>query len=413
MTLQPSFDPWDGICTPRLGVAKLTRMAFEGQDLRALWHELMEKVIDDAAGAGMGMDLSIIAQLLGDKPTGLAIQNEVLAYQRFYRSPCSASKPRLRVLALAAVMDIGGNTPIEFLLEGSDIELVTFYVTPGMALPDHIPNHDIAIVVAADDAMTRETLQTIETWLPHWPRPVLNRPAKIMGQDRDRLYRNLNGIAGLVIPQTARLSREDVEDLIDHHAALARILPGTDFPLIIRPIGSHAGFGLAKLDNWDVLANYIDERAEEAFFLSPYVDYAGADGLFRKYRLAFIDGRPYACHMAVAEVWKVWYLNAEMAVSATKRSEEAQFMREFDGSFAARHERALGEMARRIGLDYFVVDCAETPDGRLLVFEADNAAIVHDMDSPAVYPYKPAQMRKIFQAMQAMLYRRSGAAGGA
>ena len=36
-------------------------------------------------------------------------------------------------------MDIGGNTPVEFLLEGSDIELITLYVVPGAPLPDPLP----------------------------------------------------------------------------------------------------------------------------------------------------------------------------------------------------------------------------------------------------------------------------------
>ena len=126
---------WDAVCTPRMGVAQLTQMAFARQDLRALWHELMDKATDDVAGSGMGMDLSVISQLLGDQPTGLAIQNDTLALQRLYRSPCNTDKPGLRVLALAAVMDIGGNTPLEFLLDGSDIELATFYVVPGMPLP--------------------------------------------------------------------------------------------------------------------------------------------------------------------------------------------------------------------------------------------------------------------------------------
>ena len=62
-------------------------------------------------------------------------------------------------------------------------------------------------------------------------------------------------------------------------------------------------------------------------------------------------------------------------------------------------------MSARIGLDYVAIDCAETAEGALLVFEADNTAIVHDMDPPNVYPYKSFQMKKIFQAVQAMLYR--------
>ena len=81
------------IATDRMGVAHFTRLAFAGTDLHPLWHELMEKATDDAAGAGIGMDLSVIAQLLGDQPTGLAIQKEVLGYQTLYRSPCATSRP--------------------------------------------------------------------------------------------------------------------------------------------------------------------------------------------------------------------------------------------------------------------------------------------------------------------------------
>ena len=83
-------------------------------------------------------------------------------------------------------------------------------------------------------------------------------------------------------------------------------------------------------------------------------------------------------------------------------------MLHFEQEFAVRHKSALKEMVSRIGLDYVAIDCAETRDGALLVFEADNTAIVHDMDPPSVYPYTPAQMKKIFKAVQAMLPRRAG-----
>jgi hypothetical protein len=135
------------------------------------------------------------------------------------------------------------------------------------------------------------------------------------------------------------------------------------------------------------------------------VDYSSQDGLFRKYRIAFIGGKPYACHMAIAERWDIWYLNAGMAFSAEKRLEEERFMRDFDHDFARRHKNALAAVAKRVGLDYFTIDCAENNNGELLIFEADNTAVVHNMDSPEVFPYKPPQMRKIFDAFVAMLYR--------
>ena len=81
-------------------------------------------------------------------------------------------------------------------------------------------------------------------------------------------------------------------------------------------------------------------------------------------------------------------------------------MRTFDVEFARRHRTALTDMADRIGLDYFTIDCAENKRGELLVFEADNTAVVHNMDSPELFPYKPPQMRVIFEAFAAMLHRR-------
>jgi len=82
-------------------------------------------------------------------------------------------------------------------------------------------------------------------------------------------------------------------------------------------------------------------------------------------------------------------------------------MRDFDVDFAVRHRSALAAIADRVGLDYFTIDCAENGNGELLVFEADNTAVVHNMDSPEVFPYKAPQMRKIFAAFAAMLYRRA------
>jgi hypothetical protein len=405
MRLSPQ---WDDICVSRMGVAELTRMAFDGKDLRPLWHEMMEKATDDVAGSGLGMDLSVISQLLGDQPTGLAIQNDTLALNTLYRSPCAADRPRLRILALAAVTDIGGNTPLEFLLQGSDIELATFYIVPGAPLPSPLPDHDIAIVVAPDADNSRACLKIIEELAAVWPRPILNAPANIEILDRDRLYHCLQGIPGLVIPQTARIPVGELQELASDAVSLQTLLADGAFPLIIRPIGSHAGFGLAKLEDGEALARYLSERQETEFFLSSFIDYAGADTMFRKYRIVIVDGKPYACHMAIADEWKVWYLNADMAVSVPYRLEEALFMELFDQDFAARHADALGQMSDRIGLDYFIIDCAETRDGKLLVFEADNTAIVHDMDPPSVYPYKSSQMRKIFRAVQTMMYRRAG-----
>ena len=190
----------------RIGFARLTTMAFEGADLRPLRDQLIERIVDGSAGAGEGLDLSLIAQLLGDKQTGMAIQAQVLAFHQLYRSPCSSEQPKLRVLALAAAIDMGGNTPIEFLLENSGIELQTLYVVAGVDLPMPLPEHDVAIVIASDSEECLEALRKIDSMAPRWPRPLLNAPHAVRNLDRDKLHGLLRGIEGLEIPATHGVS---------------------------------------------------------------------------------------------------------------------------------------------------------------------------------------------------------------
>jgi glutathione synthase/RimK-type ligase-like ATP-grasp enzyme len=400
-------------CAERIGLAKLTRMAEAGTDLRPLWQHLIAKLIDGTIEAGEGLDLSLIAQLLGDKAAGLAIQQVILASHQLFRSPCAAKPPHLRVLALAAATDMGSNTPIEFLLEKSGIELTTLYVMPDIDWPDRLPDHDVAIVIASDSEDCRSALGKIAHLAPNWPRPLLNPPQLIGNLDRDKLCGLLGGIEGLEIPATTAVTRGQLLKLSQPVLVPSEIAADLVFPLIVRPRGSHAGAGLAKIDERAAIERYLDGRTEEEFFISRFVDYSSGGGLFRKYRIVFVDGEPYACHLAIADRWDIWYMNAGMSASAGKRAEEETFMRTFDSGFAARHRAALSALAGRVGLDYFTIDCAETKLGSLLIFEADNTAIVHDMDPPDIFPYKVPQMQKVFAAFAAMLHRRARCLGEA
>jgi glutathione synthase/RimK-type ligase-like ATP-grasp enzyme len=234
---------------------------------------------------------------------------------------------------------------------------------------------------------------------------LLNAPRLVGSLDRDKLFRLLDGIEGLEVPATLVVTRERLVDVAQSPDELADIAENLAFPVIVRPRGSHAGSGLAKIDDAQALALYLESHRDELFFISRFIDYSSEDGQFRKYRLAFVDGKPFACHMAIADRWDIWYLNAGMAQSGEKRLEEETWMHTFDAAFARRHRTALTAMADRIGLEYFTVDCAETADGALLIFEADNTAVVHNMDHANVFPYKPPQMRRIFDAFAAMLVR--------
>jgi glutathione synthase/RimK-type ligase-like ATP-grasp enzyme len=382
-----------------IGVARLSRLAFEGVDLGPLRSQLIEKYIFEPDNAAALMDLATVEQLFGNVEDGLARQQEALSLRQLYRRPSAAPQPALRMLALAAAGDLGLNTPLEFLLEGSDVELMTLYLQPGADPLRELPEHDLAFVAASQSDATEPVLAQIAALAAEWPKPIVNRPERVALLARDRLVELLKPIPGIVMPGTFRIERR----------RLARLAAELGLPVIARPVDSHAGRGLLKLEDEAGIAAYLAERREAEFYLSPFIDYRDADGLFRKYRIAFIAGRPYACHMAIAEQWMIYYLNAGMRDSAAKRAEEEHFMTGFDEGFARRHEAALAALAAAVDLDYFGIDCAETPDGKLLIFEADIAMIVHDMDSPEIYPYKRPQMRKVFDAFIAMLKQRAAA----
>ena len=79
-------------------------------------------------------------------------------------------------------------------------------------------------------------------------------------------------------------------------------------------------------------------------------------------------------------------------------------MAHFD-DFAQRHRLALQAICRRTKLDYLCIDCAETPDGQLLVFEIDHAMVVHAMDPEHQFPYKQPHMQKVKNAFRDFLFR--------
>jgi hypothetical protein len=394
-----------------IGVARLSKMMFDGEDLTPLWRELIGKYVYAPGDAAALMDLATIEQLFGNREDGLARQAEALEICRLYRSPAPATSPRLKLLALAAPGDMSANTPLEFLLQESDVALETLYVVPGVPLPSPLPEHDLAFVAIGESDENAASLAAVESMLPHWPRPVINAPERIAALSRQRLYAGLADAPGVIIPMTARVDRGALAGLAASATGLRDLLADGEFPIIARPVDSHAGRGLMKLDDAAAVRAYLGVQGEAQFYISRFVDYRGKDGLFRKYRIVFIAGRAYACHMAISDQWMIYYLNANMKESAEKRAEEAHFMGDFDSDFARRHGAALGAIAARVGLDYFGIDCGESADGGLLVFEADIAMIVHAMDSVEVYPYKAPQMRKVFAAFRDMLYRKSGRAG--
>ncbi len=257
----------------------------------------------------------------------------------------------------------------------------------------------MAFVAVAESDENRPILERLAASAADWPRPLINDPGMIARLTRDGFAKLMQGAPGVVVPPVRRIERNDLWR--------APPLAGFDYPIIARPVGSHAGEGLKKIDSASDLENYSNEVECEYYYIAPFVDYSNADGLFRKYRIVLIEGAPFAVHMAISRHWMVHYLNADMTNNEGNRRQEAAFMAAFETDFALRHAEAFRAVRQRTGLDYVLLDCAETATGDLLIFEAGTAMIVHSLDQVEIFPYKPRNMEKIFVAFESMLRRKA------
>lgn len=390
--------------TPFVGLAPFLRLNLAGTDLQPMAQQMLAQTAIDVDDANLWMNLSTVAMCLGQRDAGLTFQARALELSRLYHIAAAQQPAKLRLLMLMAPGDLATNTPLDCLLENSDIDLDLYYLSPDAPLDLRLPEHDVLIVGLSELDEHRHMLASLEQALAQWPRPVVNAPQHIPSTGRDRASELLQDVPGLLIPPTLHVSRAQLQAIASGEARLPELFEGCDFPVILRPVGSHGGHDLDKIEGPQAIAAYLARVHEEKFFLSRFIDYSGQDGLFRKFRIALIQDQAFACHMAVSSHWMVHYVNAGMYEDAQKRAEEAQFMVRFD-DFLQRHGEALQAISERTRLDYLCIDCAQTAGGELLVFEIDHAMVVHAMDSEQLFPHKQTHMLKVKDAFRAMLLR--------
>ncbi len=381
---------------PLIGLATLMALIFAEEDLTQIGSQLLE-----LAGTGDAealLDLSTLIQLKGDHDTGVALQQQALLLkQQFILEPENINS-QLKLLAIMAPGDLMSNTPLEFITEAIGINLQILYVSTEYPLPDELPEHDIIMVAVSELDRNYSILKILEVEMAHWNEPVINKPQHIIAMARDRTSLMLQNIQGITMPITHRVARSDVNTMITDDD-----ISNISFPIIIRPVDSHAGLGLQKLDSIENINSYLQSQSTEHYFVSPYVNYASKDNMYRKYRIILINGQPFIVHMAISDSWMVHYASAGMQDDISKRCEEQHVMETFNECFATRHATAFKAIYERIGLNYIGIDCSETPQGELLIFEIGNALAVHTLDSSDMFSYKKIHINKIFSAFEQLL----------
>ncbi|TCA08604.1 hypothetical protein [Rhizobium leguminosarum] len=304
----------------------------------------------------LGMEAK--ADLHGRKMTGLITDRDIEAARadKAVIALCELPTGDLAIENGAIRFDNGHNN-IPALLSEAGFDVVHVWAS---RLDDprieKMSRHAVAMVNCYADADMEGVLSLSELH----GRIVLNTTEAVTRSRRDRVAKALGHLQSrnCVIPRTSVA------------ACSASELPSA--PVIARKPSSHSGHGFALLLS---PSDAADALAFEFTYFTEFIDTRWPDGLYRKCRILYLCGEVMAEHMMVSDEWCVRSSTARpyMAAHTRTRNEELAFL----ASWRRTHPQIavlVEEVAQATGLDFFMADLGLTPNGAIILFEANPVA---------------------------------------
>ena len=263
---------------------------------------------------------------------------------------------------------VGGNSDVYRLIPETvpfeQLNMSKQFVTrPGRPDP---ANFACVLNLVTDPDQHPRTIERLAKLLRGYRGRVINRPEAVLGSTREQVAKRLAGIDGLRVPRVLRLRNPK-----PGAASAAAARAGLSFPLIVRKAGTHTGDIIGLIENGERLDAACSGPGE--FVLTEFVDFASADGLYRKYRLWAFGKRTILKQMIISDQWNIHNQdrNRIMAGDEKLMGEEKSMMRRPEGDFAPAVHAMFDAVRQRMGLDFFGMDFGILPSGEALLFEAN------------------------------------------
>jgi hypothetical protein len=321
--------------------------------------------------------------------------------------PYRGEAPPIAVLLLVSAA--GGNIPTESLLDNRTFKttvLVTEYAESNMPLP----HHDLVFNSIGDADLCRDGLLAAAAVLARTRRPVVNHPRAVLESGRAANAERLRGLPHVLVP---RMVRVPLHELRGPQAAAVIAGGGFAFPLLLRAPGFHTGRHFIRVESPKHLGAAVAHIPGDDVWLIEELDARDGQGMFRKYRVMFVDRKIYPLHLAISRDWKVHYFTADMAGSAQNRALDAAFLGGMAHAIGGRGMAALERIRAALGLDYGGIDFAVDPRGDILFFEANATMVVYPpLDDPK-WTYRRDAVEAVLAAVRAMLTNRAIASSAA
>jgi glutamate/tyrosine decarboxylase-like PLP-dependent enzyme len=339
--------------------------------------------------------------------TDAAGQHRAQAFTRksLFTAAYRGDAPPIPVLLLMS--STGGNAPVEKLLD--DRIYQTYVVVPEFYdLSRPLPAHRLIFNGIGDADVSTEALVAAEVLLKATSAPVLNRPSAVMPTGRFDNARRLGALPGLI---AARMEKFTYAEIAAEGGAALLEEHGFRWPLLLRALGQHQGSDFLFVESPAALAPALEQvspsgRARGSLLAMEYLDARGVDGCFRKYRVMMVGGRLYPLHLAISKNWKVHYFSADMKDRPDHRAEEALFLADMAAVLGPKAMAALEAVEATLGLDYGGIDFGVSPEGDVLLFEANATMVFGPPDSDPKWDYRRAAVERIERAFAELLRSR-------
>ena len=213
----------------------------------------------------------------------------------------------------------------------------------------------------ADADQYPHALQDLDKALKDKPVPVYNHPYGILKTRRDYVWAQLLDVPNLIAPKCVRFQATSPNTFIR-----AFEKAGFEFPVIIRPTGSHTGHDMIKVDSkddWPKIFSIPWGGLE--MYMTQWTDFQSEAGEWRKLRLCLTKGRVTLRHILISDSWLIHAMDRDDHIV----DRELEVLQSADDWKAI--QRIGADVFDRIGLDYCGIDLGYKSESEFVLFEAN------------------------------------------
>jgi hypothetical protein len=278
---------------------------------------------------------------------------------------------RLAILVGLGGTHFPGNRDLPF--PGTDIlemsaspalfEQVVVNRDDGIAPTVGLAKFDCIVNSLTNPDVAKGGLRSLTEAVADFPGRLINHPSAVLRTGREAVSALLADIPGLIVPKVVRLRWEERDQI---NAKVDR--SGVTFPAILRVTGTHLGHSMVIVHSLSEVMRLCDD--DKSYYLTTFADYRSPDGLYRKRRYSYLGEDILLRHVLASDHWSV-HAEARDRVMNSRPHLIAEELDAMTSDIPKSVESILCEVRRRIGLDFFGIDCSILASGEILFFEAN------------------------------------------